>query len=229
MATRVQIPYAVLVEAASHTGGRLAPFVPSPAATPMTRRHLLLVDPDAAAADALAGIPGLDVSVARSVVAARAYLGGSAFDAVAVQADLDPDDTLGALAAGLSVPGGVVRYADVTALLSRFGATPTASVAPVLAEPVRPTVDVSALHDALADLRAEIGRVAHDLANPLAVIAGNAQLGAELVRGADPDGMLTQAFTDIGEAAAELERRVSDLGALRRRVDALTATGPRSE
>ncbi len=198
-------------------------------------RHLLLVDDDAAAADALAGVAALDVTVARSVVAARGYLAGSAFDAVAVRADLDPDDALGALAAGLNVSGGVVRYAGVTALVARFAsgpaATPAASAAPPAAAPAHaaPAQDAPELSDALAALRAEIGRVAHDLANPLAVIAGNAQLGTELVRDADPDGMLTQAFADIGEAAAELARRTADLGALRRRIDALTSAGRSGE
>ena len=188
-------------------------------------RHLLLVDPDSAAADALASVPGLDVTVARSVVAARAYLAGSGFDAVAVREDLDRDETLGALAAGLNVPGGVVRYADVGALTARFQPAARGPVAGASTAPPARTGDPAETYDALVALRADIGRVAHDLANPLAVIAGNAQLGTELARDADPDGLLAQTFADIAEAATELERRIRDLGALRARIDTLTAAG----
>ena len=184
-------------------------------------RHLLLVDPDAAAADALAGTPALDVTVARSITAARAYLAGSTFDAIAVREDLDPDDALGALAAGLNVPGAVVRYADIPELVAHVGSSTTATASPPQPVAGAQATGAPEIHDALAALRAEIGRVAHDLANPLAVIAGNAQLGAELAGDVGSDGLLAQTFADIGEAAAELERRIADLGALRRRIDAL--------
>ncbi len=73
------------------------------------------------------------------------------------------------------------------------------------------------MDEALSALRDEIARVAHDLANPLAVIAGTAQLGREMAA----DTETAEAFADIEAAAGILAERLADLAALRRRLDGL--------
>jgi signal transduction histidine kinase len=188
--------------------------------------HLLLVDPEA---DRLAGplaaeLPGLDVTPVATVAAARAYLAGTRFDAVAVREGLDGAGGLDALAAGLGVRGGVHTYgpddaADLPGALGprlRLVPAAPASGPPAVAPGALPA-DVRA---ALADLRTEIGRVAHDLANPLAVVAGNAQLGAELARALGADPAIERAFADIDEAGQTLAARLGQLAALRARLDA---------
>ena len=82
---------------------------------------------------------------------------------------------------------------------------------------VRSDVDRREAH---VGLRAEIGRVAHDLANPLAVVAGNAQLGAELALALGADASIGKAFEDIEEAGQVLAERLGQLAALRARLDA---------
>ncbi|HEX8298056.1 MAG TPA: hypothetical protein VF594_02755 [Rubricoccaceae bacterium] len=177
--------------------------------------HVLLVDPvPDEPVEALAVVPGLAVTPVTTLAAARAYLAGSAFDAVAVRTGADPDGSIEALAAGLGLTSRVVAYDDAVVLRSvlaaHFGIRPATDL-PAAAASESGGLDVEAL-------RAALGRVAHDLANPLAVIAGNAQLGAEIARATGADVSLIQAFVDIEEAAAELDRRIGGLAALRARL-----------
>jgi len=194
--------------------------------------HLLLVGPEA---DRLAGplaaaLPGLDVTPVATASAARAYLSGSRFDAVAVRHDTDGGEKVREVAEGLGVARVLVyRPGSVAALAADVG--PRLGLAPLVAAPRAPRAPRGAapegaglpadVHEALVGLRAEIGQVAHDLANPLAVVAGNAQLGAELARGLGTDPAIGQAFADIEEAGQTLAARLGQLAALRTRLDAL--------
>ena len=181
--------------------------------------HVLLVDP---APDglpgALADLPGLDVTPVATLAAARAYLSGSAFDAVAVRQGVDPDGSLRALVAGLGVMGEVVEYGDPAALRAVLAARFSLQLAPA-AETAVPEPAAEAVGDlSLAALRADLARLAHDLANPLAVVVGNAQLGSEIARATGADTSLVQAFADIEEGAAEIGRRIGAIATLRARL-----------
>jgi signal transduction histidine kinase len=70
----------------------------------------------------------------------------------------------------------------------------------------------------LEDLRLALGRVVHDVNNPLAIISGNAQLLGELSRVCDFDGDVSKAIKDIEEASVELASQMSRLSALREEV-----------
>jgi hypothetical protein len=190
--------------------------------------HLLLVGPEA---DRLAGplaaaLPGLDVTPVATAAAARAYLAGTAFDAVAIRHDVDEGESLRALAAGLGVARvHTYRPGSPASLAADVG--PRLGLAPLVVAPPAPrgvAPEGGALpadvREALVGLRAEIRRVAHDLANPLAVVAGNAQLGAELARALGADASIGKAFADIEEAGHTLAERLAQLAALRARVDA---------
>ena len=179
--------------------------------------HVLLVDP-APPLGALADLAGLDVTPVATLAAARAYLSGSTFDAVAVRLGVDPDASLRALVAGLGAPGEVVEYGDAeglrAALAARFRLQPAAAAGRATPQS---TAEAEGGLD-LAALRADLARVAHDLANPLAVVVGNAQLGAEIARATGAEASLVQAFADIEEGAAEIGRRIGALAALRARL-----------
>ena len=179
-------------------------------------RHVLLADPDAVRLAEHLEHPGMSVTPAESGAAARAYLSGSAFDAVTVRAGLD--DGVAAVAEGLGVPRVHTHTSDAELEAwaeSVFGAERGPSVsAPV---PVSSGTEPGAVQTVLVALRSEIGRVAHDLANPLAVVMGSAQLGREMT----DDAEAAQAFADIETAAAVLAGRLADLSALRRRLDGL--------
>ncbi len=64
--------------------------------------HVLLADPDAERLAERLDRPDVTLTPVVTAAAARAYLSGSTFDAVAVQAGLD--DGLAVLAAGLGIP-----------------------------------------------------------------------------------------------------------------------------
>lgn len=184
--------------------------------------HLLLVGLEAERLAALCARAGLVATPVASAAAARAYLSGGAFDAVAVQAEMGEE--LAELAAGLGVPR-VCSYASDADLAAwadaAFGQAdaPRSADSPVV--PVPPDVPPDAVREALVALRAEIVRVAHDLANPLAVVMGTAQLGRETAGDAETE----QAFADIEVAAGLLAERLADLAALRLRLDALVGPG----
>ncbi|HEX9951504.1 MAG TPA: hypothetical protein VGB53_07020 [Rubricoccaceae bacterium] len=179
--------------------------------------HVLLVDPAPdGPLDALAGLAGLDATPVTTLAAARAYLSGSTFDVVAIRQGVDPDASLRALVAGLGSPGEVVEYDDPGALRAALAARFRLQPAPASGTGA-PAAEAVGEVD-LAALRADLARVAHDLANPLAVVVGNAQLGAEIARATGADASLVQAFADIEEGAAELGRRIGALATLRARL-----------
>ena len=170
-------------------------------------------------------LAGLDVTPVETATAARAYLAGTRFDAVAARADLDGLAGVADVALAFGVPHGVVTYRpgdDLAAVLARRLGLDVRDVrAPAVDSASDPAVRESenGMREALVALRGEIGLVAHDLANPLAVVVGNAQLGAELARALDAS--LGEAFADIEEAGRELSRRIGRLADLQARIDAL--------
>ncbi len=176
--------------------------------------HVLLADPDAERLAERLGRPDVELTPVATAAAARAYLSGSVFDAVAVQERLD--DGLSALAAGLGVPR--VFTFDTADALERWVDASFGQKGGI-ATAVRAAADpaTGSVQEELAALRDEIGRVAHDLANPLAVVAGTAQLGREMAT----DAETAEAFADIEAAAGVLAGRLADLAALRLRLDGL--------
>ena len=179
---------------------------------------VLLVGPDAPAWAAAVSPEGVSVTPAHTIAAARAYLSGTAFDAVYVQEGAGPVDGLTALrdVLGLSTTVEAVRHLDD--VRSRLGGAAggaeggAAGGAPPEGAGVR---------DALEALRAEMGRVAHALNNPLAVIAGNAQLGLELSQAVETDEAVVESLRNIAEAAGDLQALFREVAALRAEIDRL--------
>ena len=163
---------------------------------------ILIVHPEA---DAWPVPDGVDATVAPTATEARAYLAGTAFDAVYV-------------GEGVEGTAGIAALRDVLGL-----STPVETVAgpEALAERLAGGGDPAGT---LAEIRDELGRVAHALNNPLAVIAGNAQLAVEMSRAVPVDETVADALRAIQEAAGELEALFADVAALRARVD--RAIGP---
>lgn len=182
---------------------------------------LLLVDPDAPAVAArlaplLDGHPDVSVTPALNAVAARAYLAGASFDAVAV-ARADEAALLRALVEALGQPAVVHVYAgeaDLAAWLGRRLGVPVG----------RPpeTVAPDTAREALVEVRNELARLVHALNNPLSVIAGNAQLGRELALATAADAEVVAALESIDEAATALGGLFSEVSALRVRLDRAT-------
>ncbi len=173
----------------------------------MPTDSVLLVGPDAAAW--AAALDGVHATGAETIVEARAYLAGTAFDVAYVQASAGPSDALVALrdVLGLALPIETVgTLADVRDRLAGIGDGPT------LDEPTRAALD---------GLKGEIGRVVHALNNPLAVITGNAQLGLELANALETDEAIVESLRSIAEAAGSLEALFADVSALRTRIDRL--------
>ena len=164
-------------------------------------RPVLLVHPDADAW--LDALPDLDaqVTTAHSATEARAYLAGTTFDLVLVGADVESGDRVAALRDALGLSSRVETVADAADAGRYLGV----GAAPAGGDP----------RDELAHVRDELGRIAHALNNPLAVIAGNAELGVELARAVETDGTIVEALASIREGAAELEGLFSEVAALR--------------
>ena len=194
--------------------------------------HVLLVD--AEAARIAPSLAGADVTPVASAEAARAYLAGTRFDAVAVRAGTPGHEALDAVAERLGTTRltyGDAEAADLEGFLgSRLGLTPPADALPAIAAPAGRAAPVARTDGWQEDLRAlqrELGQVAHDLANPLAVVVGNAQLGAEMAHAFGADEALLQAFDDIEAAGQELSDRIGRLAALRARLEAIASgAGP---
>lgn len=156
----------------------------------------------------LSSRPDLAVTMTPAATAreARAYLAGTAFDAVYLGPGVEGAEAITALrdVLGLTTPVHVLATLDdLPARLS--GATTAASN--------------SDPHAALDEVAGELSRVAHALNNPLAVISGNAQLGLEMARATAADDMVVEALQAIAEAATRLEGLFSDVAALRAHVD----------
>lgn len=175
--------------------------------------NVLLVGPDVDEwVDAVDVPDGVSLTATASSTAARAYLSGTAFDAVLLQAG----------AAGAS---GLRALRDVLGL-----ATPIETIgsAEQLGEWVGARAGGGAPFDeraVLLDLRRELGRVAHSLNNPLSVIMGNAQLGIELSTALETDEDVVAALVSIYEASGELSQLFGEVAALRDRIDRLLAPG----
>lgn len=183
---------------------------------------LLLVDPDAdRLATSLAGRAGLEVTTAASPLAARAYLAGASFDAVAVRQGPDAD-ALGKVHRALGLAAPLHVYPDADALGAWLDRRAPQAATPAATSAALATLQTSAEPDALRALRDEIGRLVHALNNPLAVIAGNAQLGIEMGHALGADDSLVDLFGEIDTAAGRLEALFAEVGALRARIDGMT-------
>lgn len=176
--------------------------------------QLLLVDSEAVAERLAACVPGLHVTPAASPVAARARLASGAFDAVACRAEADARD-LRALANVLGLRVDIQSYTSEDALADALALrVEVAPEAPSDSEN-RDRIADAGVREALETVRDELARIAHTLNNPLAVIAGNAQLGREiaLATGAEPE--VVQALDNVDAAAGALGSLFSEIGALR--------------
>jgi signal transduction histidine kinase len=80
--------------------------------------------------------------------------------------------------------------------------------------------------ESLTDLRTRVAQVTHDLNNPLTVIAGNAQLLAELIRAFNLPEDLQKPVRDIEEASLQLAGSLHALNALSESDVAREKTGP---
>ena len=196
-------------------------------------RSVLLVHPDAD--DWLRPLgPTADVTTVGTAQAARAYLAGTAFDLVLVGAGVEGAEAIGALRDVLGLSTAVETVADAAALAERLGGG-RPSGASATGSPPSSATSASGPGAAggpgagadgpLVRVRDELGRVAHALNNPLAVISGNAQLGLELAGALGTDEAVVDALRSIGEAAAELEALFADVAALRALVDRGLAGG----
>lgn len=176
---------------------------------------VLLVHPDAE--QWLAAVPGAsaEVTTVGTAQGARAYLAGTAFDAVYVGPGVEGAEAIAALRDVLGLATPVVHVEGPDDVARRLAAPAPA-----------PTGPVAGGRTALEEIRDELGRVVHALNNPLAVIAGNAQLGSELAQAVPTDETIVDALRAITDAAARLETLFADVAALRALVDrALEADG----
>jgi signal transduction histidine kinase len=211
---------------------------------------LLLVEADGGRAERMAhhlrrALPGVVATRCASLASARAYLAGTAFDAVCTAAVLpdgegtallDVRDALG-LRAPVFVwtPGGGLRPdrarvvaaacfhldgADEASAADAIGrALGGGSAEPGAAPDEAPTALASGLLEAL---RAETGAVAHAINNPLTVIAGNAQFLGEMARTEGLAPVLVRSIEDIEAATQQLSDALDRLAVLRQRIaDAL--------
>ncbi len=144
-----------------------------------------------------------DLTTATSAKEARAFLAGTAFDLVVVGPDVEGAEAIAALRDVL----GLATRIETVERLDDVGA--------LLADPPASDDD---LRETLEGIRGELGRVAHALNNPLAVISGNAQLGLEMAAATGADETVSEALSTIADAAARLERLFADVAALRARV-----------
>jgi len=183
-------------------------------------KSLLLVSTqgDALGEEVRRTYPQLDVTVATSDTAARAYLGASVFDAVMVEASMPVGtatslehliQSLGRASRVLSGAPNVGLAEWLGDRLSLDASIPAGSVASSTPEK----------DDALAFVSAELSRIAHALNNPLAVIDGNAQLALELSKALGVDASVISAIEDIQSGSQSLADLFSDIASLRTRLD----------
>ena len=210
---------------------------PSPALT------LLLVEADGGRAERMAlhlarTMPGLVATRCDTLASARAYLSGTAFDAVCTAAIL-PDGIGAALidlrdALGLRAPVFVWNRTDglmpdrerAAAAAACFildnadEAEAAAAIGRALGDGGVPTAAWAAPAAALLleALRAETGAVAHAINNPLTVIAGNAQFLVEMARMGGLDPTFSRPIEDIETATQQLSDALGRLAVLRQRI-----------
>ncbi len=72
-------------------------------------------------------------------------------------------------------------------------------------------MSTSGRSDEIDGLRREIRRIYHDIKNPVAIIAGNAELMREIVKGMDVGEEILLSVNDIIEASGLLSDRVDQL------------------
>ena len=168
---------------------------------------VLLVHPDAEQWLGLLSTLNADVTTAATAKEARAYLAGTAFDVIYVGPGVHGAEAIGALRDVLGLSTRIESVASPDDVAKRLGEAGGAAG------------EGEDLVAALKAIRGELGRVAHALNNPLAVIAGNAQLGLEVARATGADESVVESFETIGMAAADLGRLFSEVGGLRARVD----------
>ena len=183
---------------------------------------LLLVSAvgDAVGEEVRRALSQIDVTVATSDTAARAYLGASAFDVVVVTASMPGEtaETLEGLVASLGRVSRVVSGAPDSGLGDWLAERLSLGTA------VSPEAAASSATEqaaALAFVSAELARIAHALNNPLAVIDGNAQLALELSKALGVDASVIAAIEDIQGGSRNLAALFSDLSALRSRLEGL--------
>ncbi|MDX1420138.1 MAG: histidine kinase dimerization/phospho-acceptor domain-containing protein [Rubricoccaceae bacterium] len=216
---------------------------------------LLLVEADEERAERMerhltGTFPTLVATRCGTIASARAYLAGTAFDAVCTAAEL-PDgpghalvqlrDALGLFAPifvwpdephvvpgppePLALAGAscfVLRDCDESAAAQIIGRVLEEGRAalPVL-EVAHPNGGGdSEASGLLQALRTEAGAVAHAVNNPLTVIAGNAQLLGEMARMGALDPSLCRTVEDIEAAAQQLSEALGRLSVLRQRIAA---------
>jgi signal transduction histidine kinase len=192
---------------------------------------LLLVAPDA---DHLARTcaPGpCRITPASGLPTARALLSGHRYACVVVSAGEDGwldeiRDLVGRLGGGtevIALEGS--DPAHLSGLLRELASAENGALPP------EPTAPASAPRPGSTDallgsLRDDMAHVVHALNNPLAVISGNAQLGAEIARSLAADASIVEAFVEIEAAAQQLGGLFADVTRLRLRIeDALREGG----
>ena len=212
---------------------------------------LLLVEADGERADRMerhltGALPGLVATRCDTLASARAYLAGTAFDAVCTAEEL-PDGSGAAIlelrdALGLRAPVFLwsrtaepkplrVAGAACFALHGDDEAAAAAAIRRVLGKSgtasgtgtdgaARGASEGGESTVLLEALRAETGAVAHAINNPLTVIAGNAQLLGELARMGELDDTLARPIEDIEAAAQQLSAALGRLTVLRQRIAA---------
>lgn len=164
-------------------------------------KTVLLVHPDADRwASELSDQEAL-VTAASTAQEARAYLAGTAFDAVF-------------LGAGADEAGRVQALRDTLGLATQIVVVD--GVAEIARQLAGGDEDATRGEAGVAAVRGELARLAHALNNPLAVIAGNAQLAAEMAKAVPTDETIVEAIESIRQGAADLERLFAEIGDLRR-------------
>lgn len=183
-------------------------------------RSVLLVHPDADAWVASLSLDA-DVTTVATAQAARAYLAGTAFDAVLVGPGVEGAEAIGALRDVLGLATTVETVSGADDVAERLGTAPPAPAAPSGSGPAPAASGNagSAPAGALRQIGDELARVAHALNNPLALIAGNAQLGLELAAATGADESVVEALDGVRAGAAELEALFAEVAALRALVD----------
>src|SRR5690606_15914875 len=156
-------------------------------------------------------LPGLIATRCETLASARAYLAGTAFDAVCTADELPDGSGLALLALrdGLKLDAPIfvrtTRHGAATAAAERYGGTAcfdhkedgegadefateisrclgVAGVEELAEEPEPAAVEMLDPRALVEALRSETGVVAHAINNPLTVIAGNAQFLLEMTR-----------------------------------------------
>lgn len=228
--------------------------------TPSTLVTLLLVEPDAGLAEQMERhlahtLPGLVATRCETLASARAYLAGSAFDAVCTADELPDGSGLSLLdlreGLHLKAPffvrtrrnGAATARAEEAGAAACFVLTEEEDGAAAASEIGRhlersgfgqapddapaPDHELVDPHALIEALRSETGIVAHAINNPLTVIAGNAQFLLEMARAGGLDPGFAQPIEDIEAATHQLAEALDRLAELRQRIAAALGSADR--